>query len=225
MASRRTLKCDSLGAVHLEYTAAEKVVVRDVARASWSVRWLARHLARREARALKHLATETRVPDLLAFDGIRLRRSFLAGLPLHHAAMPTRSYFKDAIRLLARLHRHGVAHNDLAKEANWLKTRGEGAAIVDFQLAVVSRRRGPWFRMLAREDLRHLLKHKAHYLPESLTKRQREMLSRPALPARLWRRLAKPVYRLVTRRVLRWPEREGAEERQRGNAPWRSGRL
>ena len=87
------------------------------------------------------------------------------------------------------------------------------AGIVDFQIAAHFPRRGRLFRALAREDLRHLLKHKRHYAADSLTRRQRAILARPLWPARFWRACVKPVYVFVTRRILRWPERSSAVER------------
>ena len=135
---------------------------------------------------------------------------------MHSGDPASRQYFLRAQKLLFRMHRSGVAHNDLAKEANWLCMPGNQPAIVDFQLAIVSHRRGRLFRLLAREDLRHLLKHKRHYLPRELTARQRGLLASPSLPARLWRSLFKPPYLFVTRQILGWPERDGPEERQRG---------
>ena len=46
-----------------------------------------------------------------------------------------------ARRLLQRLHRGGLAHNDLAKEANWLVLDDGSPAIIDFQLASRGRAR------------------------------------------------------------------------------------
>ena len=68
-------------------------------------------------------------------------------------------------------------------------------------------------RRRAYEDLRHLLKHKRTYHPEGLTSRQLRVLARPAPATRIWRALVKPLYRIVTRGLLRWPERHGANER------------
>ena len=127
----------------------------------------------------------------------------------------SREYFREALRLVRRLHRLGVTHNDLAKEANWICQDERVPGIVDFQLAICFSSRSRLFRLLAREDLRHLLKHKRHYRPEALTERERRILANPMWPARWWRTLVKPCYRFVTRRVLRWPERKGAAERQR----------
>lgn len=214
MSVGRILKRDSLGTVGLGEEDGAVVVVRDTRSAHRCVRWLAERLARREAAALTALDGQAGTPRLVGFDGHALRRTWLPGVPMHVGQPATRQYFRRAQRLLFRMHRCGVAHNDLAKEANWICMPGERPAVVDFQLAVVSARRGRWFRLLAREDLRHLLKHKRHYLPDELTRRQRELLARPSLMARLWRMLFKPPYRFVTRRVLGWPERDGAEERQ-----------
>ena len=68
---------------------------------------------------------------------------------------------------------------------------------------------------LAREDLRHLLKHKRTYCPQDLTAGNRRMLATPSWPARVWSRTGKPLYLLITRRLLGWADREGAHERQR----------
>lgn len=136
---------------------------------------------------------------------------------MHRARPAQPAYFQRALCLVARLHRRGVTHNDLAKEPNWLVTPQGHPALVDFQLASCWGRRGRCFRLQAREDLRHLLKHKRSYCPQSLTARERALLARPSLAARLWRWLFKPPYRLVTRGLLGWADREGAGDR--GGAP------
>ena len=51
------------------------------------------------------------------------------------------AYFRQARRLLQQLHRRGIAHNDLAKEANWLVQADGSPGIIDFQLAVIGRPR------------------------------------------------------------------------------------
>jgi hypothetical protein len=217
------LKSDILGTTRLVQADGAAFVERDTRTAHALVRWLARLLAAREAAALAALAGMEHVPRLLQFDGTVVRRSYLPGVPLYEAPRLSRAYFVGALGLLRRLHRAGVAHNDLAKEANWLVGAGDTCAIVDFQLATRSptrlpsgttQRRNARFRRRAYEDLRHLLKHKRTYQPLSLTALQRRVLSRPTLPTRLWRALAKPVYRFVTRIVLRWPERAGPLERR-----------
>src|SRR3546814_14109689 len=88
------------------------------------------------------------------------------------------AYFRAARRLLQGLHRRGVAHNDLAKEANWLVLADGRPALIDFQLAVLGKPRSRWMRLLAREDLRPLLKHKRTYCPQSITPAERRSLKR-----------------------------------------------
>jgi len=215
MATGTCLKRSSCGDVILTTCDGRDCIVRDLRQARHGCRWLARALARREARALERLAAIDGVPALLRLERNRLTRAYIDGQPMQACRPSTRAWFCDALSLLRRMHRAGVAHNDLAKEANWLCRSDGGAAIVDFQLASCFGRRSRRFRRLAREDLRHWLKHKAHYLPDTLTARQRHLLANPALPARLWRLLFKPVYRLLTRGLLRWPERVGAAERER----------
>ena len=209
----KTLKRDALGTTRLVHAGDAVFVERDTRTARAGVRWLARRLAAREAAALAALAGEARVPRLLGFDGAVVRRSYLAGAALYEAPPRSREYFVDALRVLRRLHRAGVAHNDLAKEANWL-IADDACAIVDFQLATCSATRTARFRRRAYEDLRHLLKHKRTYQPDRLTARQRRVLARATLPTRIWRALGKPVYRFITRFVLGWPERLGPVERR-----------
>jgi hypothetical protein len=151
---------------------------------------------------------------LLAIERDGLVRSYLPGEVMFVARPDTREYFRAALRLVCRIHRRSVAHNDLAKEANWLRLSDGGAGIVDFQIASVFKRRSRFFRLLAREDLRHLYKHKQHYLPSALTARQKKLLATPSAVARAWRVLVKPVYRGFTRRVLGWRDRRGPEERE-----------
>lgn len=190
------------------------VVERDVRRAGWWLRALAYRLARREARALQALASVAGVPTLHDFSGGVLRRGWIEGLPMQLARPCDPLFFRNAFDLLRRLHRAGVAHNDLAKEPNWLVTPEGHAALVDFQLALVSRHRGRLFRALAREDIRHLLKHKRSYCPQHLTRRELEILATPALITRAWMGSGKKLYTFVTRRVLGWADREGAGDRK-----------
>jgi hypothetical protein len=188
-------------------------VERDTCEANRWLRWLARHLATREARALAALRRVPQVPRLISWDGRRLQRSWLPGVPLHRSGGVDRAYFRDALRLLRRVHAAGILHNDLAKEPNWLVRPDGSPALLDFQLAMRPRRRGRLFRMLAHDDLRHLLKHKRTYCPECLTTRQRAMLAKRSPIAGAWARTGKPLYRFVTRRLLGWADREGAGDR------------
>jgi hypothetical protein len=46
-----------------------------------------------------------------------------------------------------------------------------------------------------------------------LTGREKRILVKPSLPSRIWMATGKQVYLFVTRRVLRWRDREGAGDR------------
>ncbi len=208
------LKSDLFGRMTLERLQGRPVVVRDAGDARWWIAWLARRLCSREARALARLDGLPGTPRLLAVERGRLHREWIEGRPMQLAKPRNRDYFRRAHRLIATLHRRGVAHNDLAKEPNWLVTPLGAPALVDFQLATVSARRGRLFRALAREDLRHLLKHKRLYCPEWLTARERRILATPALVSRLWMATGKRLYLFVTRRLLGWVDREGAGDRR-----------
>jgi predicted Ser/Thr protein kinase len=207
------LKSDVFGQVALLAGDAEPEVLRDLASARWWARAIARRLLAREARALAAADGIEGVPRLIAVERDRLRRSWIEGRPMHHARPRDPAYFRRARRLLRRLHRAGIVHNDLAKEPNWLVTPTLEPALVDFQLAWFAPRRGLLFRALAWEDLRHLLKHKRTYCPEELTQRERRILEHPGLPSRLWMSTGKPAYLFVTRRLLGWADREGAGDR------------
>ena len=209
----KLLKQDVFGRVSRVSGQAGPVVVRELAGGRRWARPLARRLLGRERRALRALAGIDGVPALIEASEVRLTRSWIAGLPMHEARPADPAYFRDALRLLNRLHRRGVVHNDLAKEPNWLVDQDGAPALLDFQLALVDRQRGALFRLLAREDLRHLLKHKRTYCPERLTARQRTILARPSWLSRLWMATVKPLYRGITRGLLGSRDREGAAER------------
>ena len=208
------LKSDLFGRITRVEQNGKKWIRRDTTVARAWARPVARWLARREARALLHADGIAGLPALLGWDGATLERGWIEGQPMQQAKPLDPGYYRQALTLLRRLHRAGIAHNDLAKEANWLVTPDGAPALVDFQLAWCPAKRGAIFRMLAREDLRHLLKHKRNYIPEKLSRRQKAVLSTPAWPARFWAATGKRIYLFVTRKILRWQDREGANDRQ-----------
>lgn len=210
----RELKSDLFGTVWRGAENGREFVLRDTRAARWWTAWLARSLCRREARALSRLDGLPGTPRLLSADRRTLRREWIEGRPMQLARPRNAEYFRAARTLLARLHRRGIAHNDLAKEPNWLVTPTGLPALVDFQLALVAPRRGRAFRALAREDIRHLLKHKRSYCPERLTARERRILATPSAVSRTWMATVKPVYTFVTRRLFGWADREGAGDRR-----------
>lgn len=204
-----TLKQDAIGRIALLEACDPPRIRREPLRAAPGLRWLARAVAANEARALRRLADLDGLPRLLGWDGRVLDRSYFAGQPMQQAGPRDPAYFQAARRLLLAIHRHGVVHNDLAKEANWLVTATGAPAIIDFQLAWCPRRPGRLFRLLAREDLRHLLKHKRTYCPERLTPVEHRLLARRSWIREIWFATGKRLYRLVTRRLLHWEDNEG----------------
>lgn len=184
----------------------------------WS-RPIALLLARREARALRAVQGIEGCPVLLRADRRGILRLWSEGTPLHLAKPSDAAFYRDAKRLLRQMRRQGVTHNDIAKPQNWLMTDDGRAAVIDFQLASVHRRRGPLFRTMAREDLRHLLKQKRAYAPDLLTPSEHRMLARKALPSRIWMATAKPLYNFVTRRLMNWSDGEGTEDRIERDGP------
>jgi RIO-like serine/threonine protein kinase len=208
---QKKLKADPFGTI--SHNADQSLVCRDTDECPWWAKAVARHLASREARALIVLNSLAGIPKLRDWNGRQLQRDWLEGLPMHAARPCEPEYFSQALSLLRKMHHHRIAHNDLAKEANCLVLSNGQPAFIDFQLSLHAPGRGFLFRQLAREDLRHLLKHKAYYCPDQLTARERHILANPSVGARLWTKLYKPVYLWFTRSILGWPEREGANER------------
>lgn len=215
---QQLMKQDLFGRVELVRSSTgwqdgDLAVRRDTRAARWWTRPIARWLAGREARALAALEGFDGVPRLLYWQDGVLLRSWLAGRPMQIHRPRDPAYFRAASRLVRRLHTAGVVHNDLAKEPNWLVTENESPALIDFQLAWAPRRRGMAFRILAREDIRHALKHKRYYCADQLTAREKRILDNPSLLSRAWMRTGKPVYLFITRRIFGWSDREGAGDR------------
>src|SRR5258705_6037802 len=186
---------------------------------AWSY-LLARHLFARERRALT-LARDLHVgPKLLWAGRQALVRGFIDGVALQMAKPHgDLDYFRSAKGALRKLHRAGICHNDLAKEQNWLRGSDGKAYLTDFQLAACFKTRSRLFRIAAYEDLRHLLKHKRSYAPEALTPKERKILARKSLVARIWLATGKKVYRAITRGLFNFTDREGGGRRLVNDAP------
>ncbi len=201
--TRTLLKRDLLGAVfRLERAGVEWIVERDTGVAPWWLRRWARRLAAREARMLAELARVPQVPRLAAWDGRRLQRSWIEGSAMPRAQPLDRDYFREALRLLRRLHAAGIVHNGLDWAPGWIVTDAGRPAFVDFKFAVRPRYRGRRFRLLAYEDLRDLLALKHACRAETLTARQRKILARRSWCARRWLRTAWPLESSLARLVL-----------------------
>jgi predicted Ser/Thr protein kinase len=195
-------------------------ILRRTDQVPWWSYLLARHLFRRERHALA-VAKDLGVgPPLLWAGRQALVRGFIDGVALHLVKPAGNvAYFRSAKQALRRLHRAGVCHNDLAKEQNWLVGRDGLAYLTDFQLAACFKRRSRLFRILAYEDLRHLLKHKRSYAPGALTPKERQILARKSLVASLWLKTGKKVYQAITRGLFNFTDREGGGRRLVNDAP------
>jgi hypothetical protein len=184
---------------------------------------VARWLARRERRALERLEGIEGVPTLEGPYGREFIRSYLPGRRLERGMRPPDSFFDRLEEILRRIHERGVAHNDIEKCANVLLLESGSPAVLDFQLAVLSRPRG-WLRLgglvlrtMQSEDRRHVAKLKARFRPDLLTGEDRRRIAEKSQFARGWATFVKPVYHFVTRGLLRTADREGRGPARRGS--------
>src|SRR5271169_6437584 len=135
-------------------------VLRRLDQVPWWSRGLAILLFRRERRTLATAGQLGIAPPLLFAGRRALVRGWIDGVPLHIAKpYGDAAYFRSAKTALRALHRAGIAHNDLAKEQNWLyaqdrnqdKSQDKNGAqnsrayLTDFQLAACFRRRSHLF--------------------------------------------------------------------------------
>ncbi|QYX56244.1 serine/threonine protein kinase [Roseovarius sp. SCSIO 43702] len=204
---------------HLDGAPDLPVVLRKLDGVPAYARPLAWWLARKEIRGLRAVRGIEGCPELIRADRVGLLRSWTQGTPLQLAKPDDPAWYADARRLLREMRRAGVTHNDIAKPQNWLMTPEGRAAVIDFQLASVHRRRGRLFRIMAREDLRHLLKQKRAYAPHLLTPSEHRMLARKSLPSRVWMATGKRAYNFITRRLMNWSDGEGTEDRIERDGP------
>ena len=190
----------------------------------WWGRALAKELFRRERRALAVAGSLAIAPPLLLSGRQFLLPGWIDGVPLHIAKpYGDAAYFRSAKASLRKLHRAGIAHNDLAKEQNWLYSGGH-AYLTDFQLAAHFRHRSRLFRPARYEDLRHLLKHKRRYAPDALTAAERRMLARKTFITRAWMATGRRLYHAITR-GLNLIDQEGRGTRFVYQAPAIAARL
>jgi RIO-like serine/threonine protein kinase len=169
-----------------------------------------RALAEIEAMAgVPHLVEEAAAAALAAADGRVLApaeqvlRTWIAGAPLQRAERLPADYFDLLEALVVELHGHGVCHNDLHKEQNVLVAEDGRPALVDFQLASVHRGRGALFTSRARDDVRHVRKHRRRYTRDGRAPgggaeaAGASRVVRRSWVAAAWRKLGKPVYNLL----------------------------
>ncbi|HUR26681.1 MAG TPA: phosphotransferase [Planctomycetota bacterium] len=221
----RELKRDVFGRVELVRREDGALAIRRVACGSAfpGSRLVARVLLARERRALERLAAIAGVPRVLQAERGVLLRDYQEGVALSETEELAADFFERLAELVREVHARGVCHNDLHKEQNVIVGEDGRPALVDFQLASVHRVGSRLQRSRAREDLRHVEKHRRRYLrdgrgPEgSAFVLAAEPPLRRSFAALAWKRTVKPVYVLVTRKLL--STRDG-EARRRSDGTW-----
>lgn len=211
----RVLKHDVFGRIELTERDGA-LVVRRVACGSGVMgsRWLATRFAQREQRLLRRLSEVDRLPRALGAGEQRdFYRSYIEARPLYEVGSLGAAYWRELRALVEAVHRAGVAHNDLAKEANILVTPDGRPGLVDLQIGWALGRAPwwparQWFALLCREDVRHILKMKALHDPELVTPSERRLIEQKSWPVRLWSAtLMRPYQRLIAR--LGWDPSHG----------------
>ena len=194
---------------HPEGRPDQKLVLRKLSGLPLWSRWIGWVLARREIRGLKAVQGIEGVPELIRVDRDGILRGWSEGTPLNVARPAEPEWYADARRLLRAFRARGVTHNDLAKPQNWLLRPDGGAAVIDFQLTRVHRRRGWLYRFMAYEDMRHLQKQRWRYCRDQMGPKARRVFRSRSGPAWLWRKTGKRAYVFITRTIFNWSDGEG----------------
>ncbi|MEY3160213.1 MAG: hypothetical protein RIT25_204 [Planctomycetota bacterium] len=241
----RVLKQDAFGRVELLEDGTTRCI-RRVACGSRipGSRIVARILMARERRALTALCGTDRVPQLVhdpswaavpsaggTVPDARdvLVRTCMDGTALHECTTLPLDFFDQLEQVVHVLHAHGVAHNDLHKEQNILVGADGLPQLIDFQLASIHAKGSRLLASRVRDDLRHLAKHRRRYLRHTRVvdvAPPAELLAHPPRPparrgtALLWRRFVKPLYNLVTRRLLRTRDGEARRDTRGAWPQW-----
>jgi hypothetical protein len=171
------------------------------------MRWLGRWLAAREAAMLARCADLPNVPapaGPVAAGGAVLANAvahdFIPGHPLAEGERVGDDFFPKLRRLLAELHRRGIAYVDLHKRENVIVGDDGEPYLIDFQISVRLPKSGPagaLLRIMQRGDDYHLAKHVARNRPDQAP------AAGVGLPwfIRLHRSFARPL-RALRRRLL-----------------------
>jgi hypothetical protein len=215
----RLLKSDVFGRVELCDTGVRRVACGNGVPFT---RFLARRLMSREKAALECLAGLDGIPRLLRHDENLLVRSFVPGRPLSAALALPENFFDELDALVEAVHARGICHNDLHKEQNILVGDDGRPYLLDFQLASRHASDTRAFRSRAREDLRHVEKHRRRYTRDGRGPRGERTFgrgngNRRSLLARIWRCTGKHVYNAIIHTLLRKPP---SEARRPSSGPW-----
>jgi hypothetical protein len=170
------------------------MIVKDFARAAWSLRWLGALQIAREARAYGHLAGVRGVPrcfgkiDRLALAIERIEGERLAFVKL--APLEGEAHLGKLRAIVDAIHARGVVHNDLRGRENVILGRDGELSVIDFA-AALHLTPGRFlhrllFRRLATTDEAAFLKWKGILAPGTYTDTDRAFLARFERLRALW---------------------------------------
>lgn len=128
------------------------------------------------------------IPDLGPRYGARgYFHEFIEGRTLHELAfnrgpMLPEDFFTRLKRIVDELHRRRIFYMDLNKLGNIILSEDGVPYLIDFQISVHFRSRdfvsNRLFRLLIREDIYHIYKHKKRFRPDLLTEEELKLSER-----------------------------------------------
>jgi hypothetical protein len=197
-----TLKADFFSVNYL-YEREETAYVLKVSRfrfiGAFAFQWLAWLLHHHEWSVYRRLDGTPWIPPLAGRHGRRsLLHVFVPGTTLKQYVLKLKregtfdprkhigdDFFPRLAATLAEVHRREVGYADLAKLENVIVDEQGKPWLIDFQISWPVPPSGPFrrlslavYRILAREDIYHLLKYKSRYRPDQLTPEEKALAER-----------------------------------------------
>ncbi len=196
------------------------------------MRWIGRWLRRREMNNLRRLEGIANVPHVLGrFETTGFFYRYIQGRSLDEGARLSQQFFDELVELIRQIHKRRMAYMDMNKRGNILCGTDGRPYLIDFQISMhvgkyalgIPALSGWFLRMLQREDLFHLYKHKVRLRLDLVRGEELELLRMSRL-IRVHRIIAGPFHR-ARRAVLRCLHRRGllrsggSEDRSPENNP------
>lgn len=165
--------------------------------------WIGRFLHNREIKILKRLDDLDQVPKIIkTFGRNGLIYHYIAGKTLDEKPNLPDDFFGQSQALLEKIHQRNICYMDLNKRGNIIVGTDGRPYLIDFQISWCLPAK--WCRrLLQREDLYHLLKHKRRFRPDLLTQDEHISAGKPSLLIRVHRVIAWP-FQKVRRFILRF---------------------
>lgn len=211
----QTLKIDQFSKTDLALYNGRKVIIRTFNNGGVFSRIVARWLAKREKNILEKLNVlqNDNFPKLVYSDKYMLIRSYLEGKALVDSGKQDPAFFQEALKLVKLMHNINVVHNDLEKPENWIVQENKLPGIIDFQISTyIPPYMGSYFfKRLAHEDIRHILKNKDRYCTEPLTNEEDLIKNKKSSLNKLWRYGFKPIYNFITRKIFNYSDRNSSK--------------